>query len=89
MSKMPPPGAKGPSWPGGRRGSRGPSRGSHPSAPPFVTGPVDLDPHLVLPQREPSGTDSGIGGAPPPPPGPRNPPPPTGNPAPPPEPPKR
>ncbi len=57
MSHTPPPGAKGPSWPGGRRGTRGPRKGSHPpTAPPHTTGPADPepDPHVVRPAKPPA-----------------------------------
>ncbi|MDQ0311069.1 hypothetical protein J2S46_005625 [Kitasatospora herbaricolor] len=51
MSRTPPPGAKGPSRPGGTRGTRGPSRGpAGPTAPPFPDGPAIGEPddgHVV------------------------------------------
>ncbi|GHH82881.1 hypothetical protein GCM10018781_68810 [Kitasatospora indigofera] len=50
MSRTPPPGAQGPSRPGGR-GTRGPSRGpAGPTAPPFPDGPAIGEPddgHVV------------------------------------------
>ncbi|MCX5210349.1 hypothetical protein OG689_13785 [Kitasatospora sp. NBC_00240] len=69
MSRTPPPGAKGPSRPGGGRGTRGPSRGpAGPTAPPFPDGPAIGEPdggHIV--RRPAPGTDSsaeGDGGEP-------------------------
>lgn len=64
MSRTPPPGAKGPSRPGGGRGTRGPSRGpAGPTAPPFPEGPAIGEPddgHIV---RRSPGPDSGPGPA--------------------------
>ncbi|WP_441247727.1 hypothetical protein [Kitasatospora sp. McL0602] len=45
MSAKPPPGTPAPSWPGGSRGTRGPTRRlSRPPAPPFPEPPADPDP---------------------------------------------
>jgi hypothetical protein len=100
MSHTPPPGAAGPSWPGGRRGSRGPNRGPQRPHPPFPFPPAAApDPGAwgerqpwegsMSPQKEPSGSPTALPGVPPPPPGPRNPPTPGGNPNPPSDPPRR
>jgi hypothetical protein len=90
MSHTPPPGAQGPSWPGGRRGSRGPTRTGRPSAAaaPFPVTPdlpelqADAEGDDTVPQKEPSGSPTNLPGVPPPPPGPRNPPTPGGSPSP-------
>ncbi|GAA1977842.1 hypothetical protein GCM10009738_65280 [Kitasatospora viridis] len=87
MSRQPPSDAAGPSWPGRRRGSRGPTRGPGRPHPPFPS--ADSLDRQLSPQKEPSGSPTSLPGVPPPPPGPRNPPPPSGGPNPPTDPPGR